>query len=90
MEAAAHIISLLSLHNPPLPHITPVPGGGVQFEWECFGRALEIEVLPDGTIEVLVVADDGRTTEAQLSEPHKQLPRLIHWLTSSNASVVRT
>ena len=89
LEAAAHIISLLSLHNPPLPNITPVPGGGVQFEWECFGRALEVEILPDGTVEFLAVADDGRLTEGQLSETHKQLPRLLHWLTSSNASVAR-
>jgi len=89
LESAGRLIGLLSLHNPPFPHVSPVPGGGVQFEWEYFGRGLEIEVLPDGTVEFLAVAEDGRMSEGQLSETHKQLPRLIRWLTSSNAAAAR-
>ena len=58
----------------------------MQFEWELQGRALEIAVLPDGTMEFLAVNEDGSTTEGGLVESHTQVPRLIRWLKSSDAA----
>lgn len=52
----------------PAPHITPVRGGGVQFEWDHLGAHLEIEVCPDGKILYLFKASDGLTIDGA-SEP---------------------
>jgi hypothetical protein len=88
-ESATELIALLSKSDPPLPNVSPVPGGGVQFEWEINRRALEIEVLPDGSIEFLAIAEDGATAEGTLDQIYGHAPRLIRWLTSSNAAVWR-
>ncbi len=88
-ESAADLIALLALHKPPIPHVAPVPGGGVQFEWEFENRALEIEVLADGTVEFLAIDEKGSTAEGSIAETHNQVPRLIHWLKSSDAIVYR-
>ena len=88
-ESAADLIALLALDEPPLPHVSPVPGGGVQFEWEFRNRALEIEILADGTMEFLAVAEDGFMTEGPLAYTHTQVPRLIRWLKSSDAAELR-
>ncbi len=88
-ERASELIALLAQSDPPLPNVSPVPGGGVQFEWEFRGRALEIEVLPDGTIEFLAIVENGAAVEGALDQPHANAPRLIRWLTTSNAAAWR-
>jgi len=88
-EKAAELIAVLSATEPPLPNVSPVPGGGVQFEWEINRRALEIEVLPDGSMEFLAIGEDGATAEGVLDQIHAHAPRLIRWLTSSNAAAWR-
>jgi len=37
----------------PLPEIAPVTGGGLHLEFEVAAKGLEIEILPDTTIEIL-------------------------------------
>src|SRR5947209_16330790 len=37
----------------PAPRVVPISGGGLQFEFTYGPRSLELEVLPDGTIEFL-------------------------------------
>lgn len=51
--------------NLPTPHISPVPGGGIQFEWQKGYRELELEILPNRSIEFLVVTE-GDMTEGHL------------------------
>ena len=53
--AASRLILNITLDDPPKPRIVPVPGGGIQFEWEKGRRELEIEVRPDGSIEYLKI-----------------------------------
>jgi len=45
------------------PRVVPVSGGGLQLEWEIGVRALELEILNDGSVEYL-------TTERR--EPHEE------------------
>ena len=33
------------------PHVAPVPGGGIQLEWQS---GTEVEILPNGSMELLV------------------------------------
>src|SRR5258708_21753069 len=37
----------------PEPSVSPVPGGGLGFHWRVESRDLELEFLPDGTVEYL-------------------------------------
>ena len=40
-------------------HVVPVPGGGLQAEWQVDNRELEIEILPDRSVEYLMCLDTG-------------------------------
>lgn len=74
-------ITKLGLEDLPVPHVVPVPGGGIQFEWQVGSRELELEVLPDGSAEFLKVEDGDPIVEGPL-EGWKMLA-LFAWLTSS-------
>ena len=65
---AARLVSGTDLESLPTPHVSPVSGGGVQFEWRVGPRELEIEVLPDGSIEYLAVLDGTQMVEGTLDE----------------------
>jgi len=54
LDAAADLVSAVSLERVPPVNITPVSGGGVQFEWEKGARKLVVEVRPDLTFGVLL------------------------------------
>jgi hypothetical protein len=62
------------------PHVCPVPGGGVQLEWQVGQRALELEVLPKGSVEFLRI--DGDTTVEGSLDPRDrtQVATLLRWL----------
>jgi uncharacterized phage-associated protein len=51
-KRAAAIVPLIA-DVIPLPHLAPVPGGGMQFEWSCGERSLELEIRPDGSVVYL-------------------------------------
>ena len=55
IRSAVSILLKVTLDDPPMPRIVPVPGGGIQFEWRKGRRELEIEVRPDGSIEYLKI-----------------------------------
>lgn len=56
LTVARHIIQEINTRQLPLPRAYPVPGGGIQLEWCILGRGeLEVEILPDGSIEFLEV-----------------------------------
>lgn len=52
----------------PLPQIVPVAGGGIQLEWNLPRKALELEVLPTGAVECLMV-DELTGTETEERAP---------------------
>ena len=82
MAAASRALAMAAGANTPLPSIGPVAGGGIQFEWNADNRALEITLLPDGTIEYLAI-DNGQEREARVElEPDSTVRALVHWLVS--------
>ena len=86
---ASDVVALLAPAEPPMPHVAPVPGGGLLFEWEFRNRLLEIEVLPDGAVAYLAMFEDGSTLEGPLPQYHTQAPNLVRWLKSSDAAISR-
>jgi hypothetical protein len=67
------------------PQIVPVSGGGLQIEWTSANRELEIEILPDGSIEYLAVEAE-RTDEGPIPPEHADLfvQGLVRWLSGRN------
>lgn len=45
------------------PEVVPTSGGGVAFEWQFGSRTLELEVLPDASLEYLQVEHDEAASE---------------------------
>ncbi len=80
IEQASEALSCLSFINLPPPQIFPVPGGGLQLEFEWDERELEIEFLPDGSIGYLMVAENGEMREGSIPTGSKgDLYRLAYW-----------
>jgi hypothetical protein len=80
LEQGARILSALEIEGLPAPVICPVPGGGIQFEWEYAGRAMEIEVLPDGTIQYLAVEGGASEEDTLPAGSVDYTRRLLAWL----------
>ena len=86
IEQAADILAYLSKLNLPRPQIFPVPGGGIQLEFQQERRELEIEILPDGSIEFLVV-EGGEMREGSIpSGSSGEVYRLAYWLQGKQAA----
>lgn len=64
----------------PVPHIIPVSGGGIQIEWSNPPRELELEILPDGSIQYLEIGDEEPFHEGELTDT-SQIHSLLSWLT---------
>jgi hypothetical protein len=81
IEQASGALDFLSSIDLPPPQIFPVPGGGLQLEFEQDGRELEIEFLPDGSTGYLMVANNGEMREGSIPSGSKgDLYRLAFWL----------
>jgi hypothetical protein len=52
------------------PHIAPVSGGGIDLGWYFDRSRLEVEVLPDGSIEYLFQDPDGRIDDGSIAAGH--------------------
>jgi len=81
LEAAARVLSALDAQSPHAPQICPVAGGGVGIEWHVGTREVELEILPDGSVEFLTVVngepeEEGRLVLDQLSSAR----RLVAWV----------
>lgn len=59
LKTVGMMFVMIQVRRLPIPHVSPVPGGGVQLEWENSPYALELEIFPDGFIEFLFVPDDA-------------------------------
>jgi len=80
LEQAGRVLSALEVEDAPSLSISPVPGGGVQLEWQCAGRELEIEILPDCTLQFLAVFGGGME-EGVVPSPSIDVIRcLFEWL----------
>ena len=77
-QSAMALLSLLRSYATPSMRIDAVSGGGLQFEWEIGLRTLEIEILPDGTVEYLV-ADGDNMLEGAIND-QSMLIGLLRWL----------
>ena len=52
-KVATEIVKMPFFDFLPSPLVSPVSGGGVQFEWEIGPRSLEIEILDTGVVQYL-------------------------------------
>lgn len=81
LGTACDLVLAIQVEEPPTPHISPVPGGGIQLEWQTSTRELELEILPDGSIEFLTVLEGNDMEEACLPlDKVGEAQRLIYWL----------
>ena len=80
-KAIWFVISLLD-EKQPRPRVTPVSGGGVQFEWSFGERQIEIEFLRDGRIEHLLAdTKTNEETQGHFDRPSRvDIGRLLSWL----------
>jgi len=88
LETAAALAERLGLEKWPRTSIGPVPGGGIQFEWQVGERGLELEVLPDGGIAYLIVYGPGQMDEGhlRLDQIDERLVDTIHdWVVTGKA-----
>ena len=53
LEAMNRLIKEIDSYELTQAHIGPVPGGGIGIEWRYGNRDLNLEILPDGSIEFL-------------------------------------
>lgn len=67
----------------PAPFIVPISGGGIQIEWIIDDRELELEVLPDGSIEYLKSENKEPCEEEKIAFPSSaEIFSLLSWLLS--------
>lgn len=63
------------------PHVVPISGGGVQFEWQIGERELELEFMDAETIGCLKVRNDEPIEESQFNRNNLQAAqKAIQWL----------
>jgi hypothetical protein len=86
IATAVRLLCGLGSYELPAPGIFPVTGGGVGITWQLSNRKLEIETLPDGTLEYFTVDREEGTDKETVREGLLSLDRmgkvrgLIEWL----------
>lgn len=87
IEQAADLVARISKLALPDPQIFPVAGGGIQLELQQGQRELELEILPDGSIEYLLITEGGEMLEGSIpSSSGGEIYRLVYWLQSEQAA----
>ena len=71
-------IAQLDLPDLAVPHVAPVPGGGIQLEWGAGERQLEFEILPDGSVDYLKAEGGGPVEQGTLTA--SRVHSLLAWL----------
>ena len=66
----------------PLPAVVPLPGGGIQLEWETASRELEVEFHPNGSARFLAadLRNDAATESDFPISDYETMRRLMGWL----------
>lgn len=81
IEVAKALLTDLAKFSLPEPQLFPVSGGGVQVELASGGRELEIELMPNGSIQYLMVSPDGSMFEAAMPNYDlESISGLVAWL----------
>jgi hypothetical protein len=87
LDITNRLIKELECYDLTTAHIGPVSGGGVGIEWRCGKRDLNIEILPDGSIEFLTAEkfpsgfDPSQMVDGQISGDRlSDLRPLVRWL----------
>lgn len=81
VDTAISLINDIDLENFQAPQVSPISGGAVQLEWRCGRNGIELEVLPDRTIEYLKTCEGEPVDEGTLSSPDPSVIRsLCDWL----------
>ena len=62
LVSAAQLVVHLSRYDDLVPHLVPLPTGGVQLEWHVAGSSLEIEVDRRGRAHFLAITAGGDVT----------------------------
>jgi len=73
------LLKSIPFNDLPSPNVVPVSGGGIQFEWSLSDRELELEVLPNYTIEFLKT-ERGEPLDQGEVKNLQQIPALFGWL----------
>lgn len=82
--AVAGIVRVLD-HDTAAPSVTPTPEGGLQFEWHEGGWDLEVEVVPDGGIDVWGAAvDESAEFGGELDDVVEQLRSTLRHITADH------
>lgn len=66
------------------PRVVPISGGGLQLEWEIGTRALELEILSDGSVEYLTTERREPRDEGRIHMINEVRPFFL-WLLSSGS-----
>jgi hypothetical protein len=86
LSTAIRLLSAIDADELPTPELCPVTGGGIGITWQLPPRRLEIEVLPDGSLEYLAVAAEPGAGVETIREGHltsdrrRTVRRLLYWL----------
>ena len=81
LTAGFRLVLAIKTEKQPIPHVSPVPGGGIQLEWQTPNRELELEILPNGSVEYLTVTKDDQMEDGCLSvDQTDKVQGLIRWL----------
>lgn len=86
-EASINLLKSIEFDDLATPYVIPVSGGGIQFEWSVGQRELEIEILPDGSIEYLKIEgeehlEEGKLAHVTSSQVRYQVQSLLKWIVS--------
>ena len=83
------LLPILGKLQMPEPKIFPVSGGGVQLEWKNKSCELELEVLPNGSIEFLAVDSVDGMFEDKISENNNvaEFARITAWFLNEKKTV---
>jgi hypothetical protein len=77
LASGIRAIEILAESLPVTPHVAPVLGGGVQFEAEIGQKYFELEVLPSGSMLVLLARGD-EVAQGEISQA--DLPAAVEWV----------
>lgn len=83
VNASIRLLIGVNFDDLPNPYVIPVSGGGLQIEWSVAQRELELEILPDGSVEFLK-AERGQPLEEGKLVPvsSSAIQPLLAWLIS--------
>lgn len=76
---ASTFLRCLEIEDIPVAYVGPISGGGVQLEWHCNGRELEVEFTEKDSIGYLKVFQDGSMHEGEFHNLD-EARQIIRWL----------